>query len=116
MMIRWKNKNPYINFYRESKRILLSDETIESKENLLKSICSRDYSGQWLFSHPTHKHLGNGVPQEGSDVSKNPYYVLLSHARSVLREHANASEKVAKISKEFAWLSNENIEDWAYNE
>jgi len=114
MMVRWKNKNPYLNFYRETKRVVLSKESDESKIKLISQMITRNYTGDWLFSHPSHKYLGNGVPQPGDDVSQNPYYLFLDHARSVLRTQGNVSEKVSKIAEELSWMSEDRLQDWAY--
>ena len=114
MMVRWKNKNPYLNFYRETKRVVLAKESDEAKIKLISQMINRDYTGDWLFSHPSHKYLGNGVPQPGDDVSQNPYYLFLDHARSVLRTQGNVSEKVSKIAEELSWMSEDRLQDWAY--
>ena len=114
MMVRWKNKNPYLNFYRETKRVVLSKESDELKIKLISQMITRNYIGDWLFSHPSHKYLGNGVPQPGDDVSQNPYYLFLNHARSVLRTQGSASEKISKITEELSWMSEDRLQDWAY--
>lgn len=117
-MIRWKNKNPYINFFRECSRVVLSNETIDKKIQLIESMTTRNYSGLWLYSHPSHKHLGNGVPQEGDDVSSNPYYSFLEFARSVLRKGEDNVTKFNLIKQELAWvsgtLSSPSAQDWVY--
>ena len=114
MMIRWKNKNPYLNFYRETKRVILSKGSIDMKIDLISHMSNYDYAGDWLFSHPSHKYLGNGVPQPGDDVSQNPYYLFLDHSRSVLRTQGSVSEKVNKIAAELSWMSEDRLQDWAY--
>jgi len=114
MMVRWKNKNPYLNFYRETKRVVLSKGSDEAKITVISQMITRNYIGDWLFSHPSHKYLGNGVPQPGDDVSQNPYYLFLNHARSVLRTQGSASEKISKITEELSWMSEDRLQDWAY--
>lgn len=118
-MIRWKNKNPYINFFRECSRVVLSGETVDKKIQLIESMTERNYSGLWLFAHPSHKHLGNGVPQEGDDVTSNPYYAFLEFARSVLRKQEDNVLKFNEIKQELAWvsgtLSSPSAQDWVYS-
>lgn len=120
MMIRWKNKNPYINFFRECSRVVLSSESLDKKISLIESMTQRDYSGSWLYSHPSHKHLGNGVPHPGDDVSANPYYAFLEFARSVLRKGDDNVAKFNEIKQELAWLSGSlsspSAQDWVYTE
>ena len=117
-MIRWKNKNPYLNLHRESCKVITSDDAVETKLNMIEQMIQRSYEGSWLFQHPSHKYQGNGVPQWGDDVSCNPYYMLLCKARSVLRDgEVTSVEKLRSISKELAWMSNfANLQDWAYTD
>ena len=117
-MIRWKNKNPYLNLHRESCKVITSDDAVETKLNMIEQMTQRSYEGSWLFEHPSHKYQGNGVPQWGDDVSCNPYYMLLCNARSVLRDREVTSvEKLRSISEELAWMSNfANLQDWAYTD
>lgn len=117
-MIRWKNKNPYLNLHRESSKVITSDESVETKLNMIEQMIQRSYEGSWLFEHPSHKYQGNGVPQWGDDVSCNPYYMLLCKARSVLRDgEVTSVEKLRSISEELAWMSNfANLQDWAYTD
>jgi hypothetical protein len=120
MMIRWKNKNPYINFFRECSRVILSDETPDEKIYTIESLIKRDYSGSWLYSCPTIKHIGNEVPQPDDDVSKNPFYQFLEFARSVLQKQGDAMYKVNEIHKELAWvtpiLKSPSAQSWVYTE
>jgi len=117
-MIRWKNKNPYLNLHRESCKVITSDDAVETKLNMIEQMIQRSYEGSWLFEHPSHKYQGNGVPQWGDDVSSNPYYMLLCKARSVLRDREVTSvEKLRSISEELAWMSNfAHLQDWAYTD
>lgn len=119
-MIRWKNKNPYLNFYRECSRVVLSNEPLDKKISLIESMTRKDYSGSWLFSHPSHKYVGNGVPQPGDDVSSNPYFQFLEFARSVLRKQEDNVLKFDEIKKELAWVSgtlnSSTAHDWVYTE
>lgn len=119
-MIRWKNKNPYINFFRECSRVVLSRENLEKKISLIESMTQRDYSGTWLYSHPSHKHLGNEVPQHDDDVSENPYYKFLEFTRSVLRKSEDNVFKFNEIKQELAWVSGTlsvpSAQDWVYTE
>lgn len=117
MQIRWKNKNPYVNFYRETKRVLSSQETLNDKISLISSMSKRDYSGLWLFSHPSHKYLGDKVPTLNDDVSANPYYSLLLEVRKILLSEDTQDSKLLKIKQEFAWYSNESsLKDWVYSD
>ena len=120
MMIRWKNKNPYINFFRECSRVVLSRESLDKKIKLIESMTERDYSGTWLYAHPSHKHLGNGVPQEGEDISSNPYFQFLNYARSVLQKGDDNVKMFNEIKQELAWvsgtLSSPQAKDWVYND
>ena len=120
MMIRWKNKNPYINFFRECSRVALSNETPEKKIQLIESMTTRNYTGSWLYAHPSHKHLGNGVPQEDDNVSANPYHAFLEFARSVLRKGGDNVIMFNEIKQELAWvsgiLSSPSAQDWVYTD
>ena len=120
MMIRWKNKNPYINFFRECSRVVLSNETFEKKIQLIESMTTRNYTGSWLYAHPSHKHLGNGVPQDGDNVSANPYHAFLEFARSVLRKGGDNVSMFNEIKQELAWvsgtLSSPSAQDWVHTD
>jgi hypothetical protein len=120
MMIRWKNKNPYINFFRECSRVVLSSESFEKKIELIESMTTRNYEGSWLYAHPSHKYIGNGVPQNGDDVSSNPYFQFLEFARSVLRKGEDNVFKFNEIKQELAWvsrtLSSPKAQDWVYTD
>jgi hypothetical protein len=120
MMIRWKNKNPYINFFRECSRVVLSNETVEKKIQLIESMTTRNYEGSWLYAHPSHKHLGNGVPQEDDNVSANPYHAFLEFARSVLRNVGDYVSMFYEIKQELAWvsgtLSSPSAQDWVHTD
>lgn len=120
MMIRQKNKNPYLNFFNNCSKIVLSSENSEKKVHLIESLTQRDYSGSWLYPCPTVKHFGNEVPQPGDDVSGNPFYQFLEFARSVLRDQRDAESKVNMIHKELAWvtplLKAPSAQSWVYTE
>jgi hypothetical protein len=117
-MIRWKNKNPYINLVRETSKVILSKDTASKKIRLIDSMINRDYSGTWLFSHPSHKHLGNGVPQEGDDISENPYFHFYSFVKNALSSENSDSMKVSIIHMELAWqnevLTAPAAQDWVH--
>ena len=117
-MIRWKNKNPYINLVRETSKVILSKDTASKKIRLIESIINRDYSGNWLFSHPSHKHLGNGVPQEGDDISDNPYFQFYKFVKTALSSENSDSIKVSIIHMELAWqnevLTAPASQDWVH--
>lgn len=119
-MIRNKHKNPYLNFFNNCSKVVLSDETPENKIYLIDSLLKRDYSGSWLYSCPTVKHIGNEVPQPGDDVSKNPFHQFFEFARSVLRKQEDAVTKINEIHKELAWvtpiLKAPSAQSWVYTE
>ena len=117
-MIRWKNKNPYINLVRETSKVILSKDTASKKIRLIESMINRDYSGTWLFSHPSHKHLGNGVPQEVDDISENPYFQFYSFVKAALSSENSDSMKVSIIHMELAWQNEVLLapaaQDWVH--
>jgi len=116
-MIRWKSKNPYINLFRESSRVLRSFSSDCEKIENMKQIVSHDFSGNWLYAHPSYKHLGNEVPQSGDACQHNPYVKFLHFARSVLNSEDSETSKLCLLSKEFAWVSSENsLHDWVATE
>ena len=117
MMLRWKNKNPYINFYRETKKVLVSDQNVDDKLSIIDIICNKSYEGNWLFAHPSHKYQGDKIPVSTDNISNNPYFSLLTSVKAVLSSDDMSTTKISKIHNEFAWYSNEKfLQDWAYTD
>jgi hypothetical protein len=105
VIIRWKNKNPFINMYRELGKVISNNETLEQKQKDIQFILNKNYSGNWLHSYPI---FGNEIPKQGEDLSKNPYYSLYQKLNSL---------DTTLLSKELAWMEvTPRLEDWIYVE
>ena len=112
MRINWKSKNPYLNFVREISKVLSSRESFNQKTKNINFILSKDYSGLWLYSHPSHKFLGNGLPNSSDTVENNPYKKLLSEVKDIM---LSETPDLVSLEKSISWFKNNNIrvEDWA---
>lgn len=112
MKINWKSKNPYLNLFRETSKVLSSNLSTSQKIKNIKFILSKDYSGLWLYSHPSHKFLGDGIPDEKDSLDKNPYSNLLK----VMKESIlNEETVISVLEKEISWTKNtlsNRGEDW----
>lgn len=112
MKITWKSKNPYLNLVRETYKILSSNLSNTQKLKNIKFILSKDYSGLWLYSHPSHKFLGNCIPDETDCLNKNPYYSLLNFMKNKVDEESFIQE----LERELTWVRyslSSRGEDWA---
>jgi len=111
MKINWKSKNPYLNLIRETNKVLQATLSERQKINHINFILSKDFSGNWLFSHPSHKFLGDKVPCVEDKVDNNPFYCFLSSMREVVSKQ----DAITLLEKEMAWFKNNyiRVEDWA---
>jgi HSP90 family molecular chaperone len=113
-MIRKKNKNPYLNFYREIKRCL-NNTNLNDYEKLkeIEKLLLFDFSGKWLYRHPSEKFQNVPAYEDCSDLKDNPYSAYLKYVKAVTSFYKDSSYKINKISKQLAFLETINrIQDW----